>query len=148
MKDRFFIGSLAGMAGAVVMAVIDFLINLMAGIDVKLIFGVSELFVPKHLLATLPGATIGLIAHIVCGALLGLAIVVVLELFGYDYIVIKGVILGLFTWFLLSGMMGKALKLGMQDKFIDNILFLLIHIPFGVTTTWLIKRFRSGTLLR
>lgn len=142
MKDNFIIGALSGMAGAAVMSSLNFLLNLSPRINMKLIFGASELFVPKSLAATLQGSTIGLIAHLVCGSILGLAIFGILEKFGYEYIIFKGTVLGLASWFLLCGILGKTLRLGMQDKFIDNILFILIHIPFGVTTAWLIKRYR------
>lgn len=147
MKDRFIVGSLAGMAGAAVMALINFIINLVPGLNMELIFGVSTLFVPKTLQGTLQGAAIGLIAHMICGALVGMVMLGVLEVSGYDYIQLKGAILGLFLWFLLSGLLGRALELGMQDKFIDNLLFILIHIPFGITTAWLIKKYRLGQLI-
>ncbi|HWI54660.1 MAG TPA: hypothetical protein VNT57_03135 [Desulfobacteria bacterium] len=144
MKDRFFIGSLAGLAGAGLMALINFIINLVPGINMELIFGVSGLFVPETLKGTLQGAAVGLIAHLACGALVGLVILGILETFGYEHIVLKGAILGLFCWFSLSGILGRLLTLGMQDKFIDNALFILIHFPFGITTAWLIKRYRMG----
>lgn len=148
MKDSFIISSLAGLAGAAIMALINFIINLIPGVNMELIFGVSELFVPKNLLGTLQGAAVGLIAHLACGALVGLIILWALEIFGYDYILLKGAIFGLFSWFLMCGILGRVLKLGMQDKFIDNILFIIIHIPFGITTAWLIKKYRSGQLVQ
>lgn len=143
MRDRFFLGSAAGITGAAVMSIINFVVNLIPGINMKLLFGASELFIPKSMVGTLPGSTIGLVAHLVCGSLVGLAFLIVLERFGYDYIILKGSILGLFAWFILCGLMGKALKLGMQDKFLDNTLFILIHIPFGITTAWIIKHYRA-----
>jgi len=145
MKDKFFAGALAGMIGAAVMASLNFLFNLMPGVDLKLLFGVSELFVPKPLYGTLEGATIGLISHLVCGSIVGLGVMIVLEKTGYNHLILKGALLGLLAWFLLCGLLGRVLGLRMQDKFLDNILMILIHIPFGIVTAWAVYRFREKT---
>lgn len=136
MKDKFFAGSVAGMIGASVMAAANFLVNLIPGVDMKLIFGVSELFVPKPLTGTVEGAAIGLIAHLVCGSLVGLTVMAVMEKTGYDYLILKGTVIGMIAWFLLCGLLGRVLGLTMQDKFIDNIMMIIIHIPFGIATVW------------
>lgn len=143
MKDKFFAGALAGMIGAAVMVSLNFLVNLIPGVDLKLLFGVSELFVPKPLYGTLEGAIIGLIAHLVCGSMVGLGIMLVLEKTGYNHLILKGTFLGLLAWFLLCGLLGRVLGLRMQDKFIDNILMILIHIPFGIATAWAVYLFRK-----
>ncbi len=142
MKDKFVLGATGGVAGAAVMAGLNFLINRIPGIDMKLVSGVSELFVSRSLVGTLQGNTIGLLVHLVCGALVGLAFLTALELTGYDYLLLKGAFLGLAAWLQLCGILGRILGLNMQDKFIDNVLFLLIHIPFGIVTVWVIDRLR------
>ncbi|PKM83005.1 MAG: hypothetical protein CVU89_02440 [Firmicutes bacterium HGW-Firmicutes-14] len=142
MKDNFLRGTAAGFTGAVVMSVFDFILNLIPGINIELIFGISKLFVPRSMTGTLAGSTVGLISHLVCGILVGLVMLVILEIAGYDYLLAKGAIMGLASWFLLCGILGKALGLRMQDRFIDNLLIMLIHIPFGLTVVWFLDRFR------
>lgn len=141
MKDKFFLGALAGMAGALVMSFLNFIINLIPGVNMKLLFGVSQLFVPKAMSDTLPGTAIGFIAHLICGALVGIAFLLVFEYFSYDYPLLKGTFLGLASWFIMCGILGRVLRLPMQDKILDNILFILIHIPYGITTAWIINRY-------
>ncbi len=148
MKDKFIIGSLAGLAGSAVMALINFIINLIPGINMELIFGVSALFIPESLQGTLPGAAMGLFAHLICGTLVGMVILGLLEISGYEHTLAKGAILGLFSWFLLCGMLGRVLELGMQDKFIDQVLFIINHVFFGIITVWLIKRYRLEQPIR
>ncbi|KNZ69554.1 hypothetical protein Tfer_1799 [Thermincola ferriacetica] len=148
MTDRFFLGVVAGLAGAVVMVILNFLLNLIPGVQMELIFGISKLFVPQNLLGTLAGGTIGVIAHLICGSLVGLIFLVILEKTGLSYPVLKGAILGLGCWFVVNGLIGKFLDLGMQDKFIDNILIMLIHIPYGIITAWIIYRYHPKTFAR
>ncbi len=142
MRDKFLLGSLAGASGAVVMLFFSSLLNSLPGLRLKLLFGVSQLFVPKGLVNTLPGNIIGSIAHLICGGLVGIGILYVLEITGYKYNLIKGAALGICAWFLLCGVLAKLLGLKMQDNFLDTILVMLVHIPYGITTAWIINRFR------
>ncbi len=142
MKDKFFLGSIAGFTGAVVMVGLDYLLNLIPGIHTKFMFRVTSIFVPRGLTETLPGSIIGLIAHLTCGALMGLAILIVLEKTGYVYPLLKGAMVGFGLWFLLCGIFARALRIDLQEGFLDTILTMLIHIPFGVTAAWVINRYR------
>ncbi|GAB4262879.1 hypothetical protein [Thermincola ferriacetica] len=141
MTDRFFLGVVAGFAGAMGMVVLNFLLNLIPGVQMELIFGISQLFVPKNLLGTLSGGTIGVIAHLICGGLAGLIFLVLMEKTGFAHPVLKGIVLGLAAWFLANGIAGKILGLSMQDTFVDNIFIIIVHAVFGIITAWIIARY-------
>ena len=145
MRDKLLLGSIAGMAGAATMIAANSLLNLIPGINLKLIFGVSEIFVSKALTGTVAGNIIGGIAALTCGALVGVAILYAFEFTGYHYLLIKGTFLGLASWFLLCGILARILRLGMQDTIIDNILMITIHLLFGLITAWVIGRYRKKT---
>ncbi len=57
MKSKLFLGTSAGFIGAVVMAVL----------------------VKDYMVGTLLGSTIGLIAHLICGYIIGLGILIALD---------------------------------------------------------------------
>ncbi|ADG83370.1 hypothetical protein [Thermincola potens] len=145
MTDRFFLGVVAGLAGAMAMVVLNFLLNLIPGVQMELIFGISKLFVPQNLLGTLAGGTIGVIAHLICGGLAGLIFLVIMEKTGVNHPVLKGIVLGLAAWFLANGIVGRILGLSMQDTFVDNIFIILVHAVFGIITAWIIARYHPKT---
>jgi len=145
LNDKFFLGSFAGVTGAMVMVIFDFLLNLLPNINIKLIFGLSALFVPETLKGTLQGGFIAFIAHMICGAIIGFIILLLFDWTGYDRPLLKGGLMGVGFWFLTCGILARILNLNMQDKFIDNILNMLIHIPYGVTAGWIIYRYRPIT---
>ena len=62
MKSKLFLGTSAGFIGAVVLAVLIYLLRLVE-VNVRLIPAISQIFVKEQLVGTLLGNTIGLIAR-------------------------------------------------------------------------------------
>lgn len=142
MKDKFTLGLLGGFAGTVVMGSLYLLFEQIPGVSLKMLLGVSRLFVPTSMASSSPGIITGYIGNALCGSLLGLGIMLVLEKTGYGYIWLKGVLLGLMIWFLTCGVISTQIGIGTESRFIDNIILIVIHIAHAVTTTWFIQRFR------
>lgn len=141
MKDRFLLGASAGAVGGVAMGTLHILLSYIPGVNLKMIYGVSKLFVPPSMLGTLEANIIGGIANIVCASVIGLLVMTLIELTGLDGSIYKGALLGIMIWFLTCGLIGKALGLNMQDTFWDNILIILIHAIYGIITVGFIKKF-------
>lgn len=141
MNDRLIAGGIAGFVGSIVMVLFNLLLNFIPGVSVKLLYTASNMFIPKPLLGTLEGNLMGLIVHLICGSLLGVIFVYILDFTGHRYIYLKAFGYGFITWFLLCGFVTRLLNLPVQDKFLDGLLLLLIHIPFGLTIGWIIKNF-------
>jgi hypothetical protein len=142
MKDKFFLGALAGTAGSTVMLTLYFILNSLPGISIKLLDGIARVFVPEPVIGTLEGNIIGIIAHFMCGSMIGLAILVIFEITGYNNPLLKGAALGAGSWFIACGIVGRLININIQDNFIDQMLNLLIHIPYGITVAWFLNRYK------
>lgn len=140
MKSKLFLGTSAGFIGSVVMAVLIFLLHLV-GVDVKLITAISQLFVKEPIVGTLLGNTIGLIAHFICGSIVGLGILIALDITGYTHPVLKGALFGGGVWFLLCGILARILNINMQGDFLGTLFNFLIHIVYGIVTVSIITHY-------
>ncbi len=142
MKDRFLLGTAAGAVGGIVMGILHLLLSQIPGVSLKMIYGVSKLFVPASMLGTLEANIIGGLANIVCASLIGLLVMALLEVTGFDSYLFKGALLGIMIWFVTCGLIGKALKLNMQETFWDNIIIIAIHAVYGIVTVSFIRKYR------
>lgn len=142
MKDRFLLGFTGGLVGAIIMGALDLALNLLPAVNTKLLIGVSSMFVSKSLIGTVQGNIIGIISSLLYGSMGGILILLILENTGYDKHIYKGILLGLITWFLTCGILDQSLTLRIQDKFTDIVMLILIHIAYGITTVWFIRRYR------
>lgn len=142
MKDRFLLGTTAGAVGGLVIGILHLLFDQIPGVSLKMIYGVSKLFVPAGMLGTLEANIIGGLANIVCASVIGLFIMTAIEMTGFDSYLFKGAMLGTMIWFLTCGLLARVLKLNMQDTFWDTVLIILIHAIYGIVAVWFIKKYR------
>jgi hypothetical protein len=141
MKDKFLLGSLAGIAGAVVMVIANILVNMIPGLSVKLLFGVTHLFVPPVAVNTINGNIIAILANLACGGLLGVIFTYFVSFTNPKYMLLKGAIYGGGTWFMICGMVARVLRLPMVDKPMDQYMILAMHIIYGIVIAFVIARF-------
>ncbi|MFZ5640191.1 MAG: hypothetical protein ACOY4Q_05830 [Bacillota bacterium] len=141
MKDKFLLGSLAGIAGALVMVIANILVNMIPGLSVKLFFGVTYMFVPPAVVNTLNGNVIAILANLACGGVLGVIFTYFVSFTNPRYMLLKGAIYGGGTWFLICGMIARALRLPMVDKPLDQYMILAVHFIYGIVTAYVIARF-------
>lgn len=147
MKPKLFLGMGAGSVGAAVMAILIYLLHFV-GVNVPLITAISRIFVKEPLVGTTLGNTIGLIAHLMCGSIVGLGILMALDYTGYTRPVLKGALIGGGIWFLLCGIVAKMLNIKMQGDFLGTLFNLLIHIVYGVVAVSMINHFHNKTTAR
>lgn len=145
MKSKLFLGTGAGFIGALAIAFIIYLLYYV-GINVPLITAISRIFVLEPMVGTFRGNIIGLIAHLMCGSIVGLVILIGLEVTGYNHFVLKGALFGGGIWFTLCGILAKILNIYMQGDFLGSIFAFLIHIIYGIITTWIITHYSSKNL--
>jgi len=141
MKDKFFLGLSAGLAGSLAMLVLLWLLNLIPGVSMNLLYEIAALFITGES-GTLENGITGTIVHFICGSIIGLAMLALFQIIGFSFPLIKGAGLGMFTWFLLCGIVARLLNLQMPDTFIDSILLLLVHIAYGITAGWFLAKYR------
>lgn len=141
MKDKFLLGSLAGITGALVMVTANSLLNLIPGVSVKLLFGVAHLFVIPGTVNTFNGRIISVLANLACGGLLGVIFTYFVSFTYPRYILLKGAIYGLGTWFIVCGMVARALRLPMPDIPLDQYLIIAVHFIYGIIIAYIIGRF-------
>ncbi|ADG82088.1 hypothetical protein [Thermincola potens] len=141
MEDRLIAGGVAGLAGSLVMVGLDYLVNLIPGVSTNLLLAASAILSTDVELGTVTGNVTGFIIHLICGSILGVIFIFLLEITKYRFVLLKGFLFGIGAWFIVCGMIARLLNLPIQDKFIDNLFMLLIHIPFGLTTAFVIKNY-------
>ncbi len=141
MKDKFFLGISAGLAGSLVMVLLLWLLNLIPGVSINMLDEVSTLF-NERAVGNLQRGITGTTVHFICGSVIGLAMILLFQTTGYGMPLLKGAGFGAVTWFLLCGIMARLLNLQMQDTFVDSFLLLLVHIAFGLTAGWFLARYR------
>lgn len=141
MKDKFLLGSLAGIAGALVLVTTNSLVNLIPGVSVKLLFGVTHMFVPPAAVNTLNGKIVAVLANLACGGVLGFIFTYLISFTNPRYILLKGIIYGMGAWFLICGMVARALRLPMVDKPLDQYLNLTAHLLYGIVIAYVIAKF-------
>ncbi|MBU7008752.1 DUF6789 family protein [Phosphitispora fastidiosa] len=142
MKDKFILGLSAGLAGSLVMAVLLWLLNLIPGVSIKILYEMATLFLAGESGALENGIT-GTIVHFICGSIIGMAMLALFHVTGYGSPLLKGIGMGTFTWFLFCGILARLLNLQMRDTFIDSMLLLLLHIAFGITAGWFLVKYRD-----
>ena len=141
MKDKFFLGLSAGLAGSLVMAALLWLLNLIPGVSIKMLYEIASLF-NVGAVGTFQRGITGTIVHFICGSIIGLAMLSLFQTTGYGLPMLKGAGMGAFTWFLLCGILARLLNLQMRDTFTDSMLLLLVHTAYGMTTGWFLARYR------
>lgn len=146
MNGKFFQGITAGFTGALVIAVLIYILNWF-DIHVKLITAISQIFVSKDLVGTFQGNIIGLIGHLACGSLVGAGILIAFEVTGHEHSTMKGAALGAGAWFFLCGIMAKLLELNMQSNFLGSLFNLLVHIVYGMVAAWVIMYFHGKSAI-
>lgn len=135
-------GATAGFIGALVMAILIYLLHLF-GVDVRLITAISQVFVRGPLVGTFQGNTIGLIAHFLCGSIIGIGILIVLEITGYTHPILKGASLGGAVWFITCGIIARILSISMRGDFSGTLFNFLIHIVYGIIATSIITNYHN-----
>lgn len=141
MKDKFLLGSLAGIAGAMVMVIANLLLNLIPGVSQKLLFAVTQMFVLPAMVNTFNGQVIAVLANLACGGLLGLIFTYLISFTYPKYILVKGLIFGSGAWFLMCGMVARALNLPMVSKPLDQYINVAVHLIYGTVIAYIISKF-------
>lgn len=144
MGSKLFLGAIAGFIGALIIVIIIFLLSLL-GIQVRLIPAISQLFVTDSLLGTFQANIVGLIAHFICGSIVGVAFLLALEITGYTHWILKGAAGGSAVWFLMCGILARILNLSMRSNAVNGLSNLFVHIVYGIIATWVIVHFNSKT---
>jgi hypothetical protein len=137
MRDKVIAGSLAGIIGSFVMAVLAIILNITGISTIRILYLNSIVFLPSQLADTIAGNIFGLFTHLLIGAIVGIIIVYLLPYIGTDYLLFKGMLLGAFSWLIIGGMIGNMLRLPMQDTILNNTLLIFLNLIFGIVTFYL-----------
>ena len=144
MRIRLLSGLIAGFVGALGMWLV-ILLSYFFGFHIRIIPAITELFVTDSFLGTFQASIVGVIAHFICGGILGIAFLLTLEITGYSNWILKGAAGGAVVWFLLCGMLAKILNISMRSDAVNSLANLVVHIIYGIITSLVIVYFHNRT---
>ncbi len=100
----------------------------------------SQLIFP-HQHVTLPKLLMGEFTHILAGGTLGIVVFFILEISGYDYLVIKGGGFGVIMWIVHVAIIPNLIapRPYIFRTFNEAIIDLVSHLVWGVIAAWFIS---------
>ncbi len=146
MTDKVLVGSLAGMFGALVSAILAFALNSLKITSIKMFFFDSVIFLPNNAATTLIGSIYGFVIHLFIGGIIGVIFAYFLPYTGDDYLIYKGIFLGAISWLFIGGVLGTMLRLPIKDTLFDNAVYFILNIIFGVATVLVVNYLRKKTV--
>ena len=143
MKDTLAVGTIAGIAGTIVMHVFSFIFKALNLITVTTFDYSASIFLNQSQLNTTAGLIVGAIAHFLIGAAGGVLLAYFIRAAGKDYYWLKGLAL---SGFMLLGGMGLVLNImnlmpEMRESGLTVLLHIITYAVYGLTTSYIIARF-------
>jgi len=142
VRNKLFLGTVAGFVGALVIAVFMLILKFF-GIEVRVIPAISQLFLIDSFIGTFEANAIGLLAHLICGSIIGAIFLLALESTGYNHWILKGAAMGSIVWFSLCGVVARLLELSIRSNALNSLFNLIVHIIYGIVTAWFIFYFEG-----
>ncbi|MBP2652454.1 MAG: hypothetical protein H6Q73_23 [Firmicutes bacterium] len=106
MKSDAFIGAVyAGVLAAIVSSVVQLGPILIGVQTISIVVVAAGIFLPIGQIFTPLGIILGIIGHLIIGAIWGIVLYAIFYIFGLDKSVQKGLLLGIFIWFFGTEMM-------------------------------------------
>ena len=138
MRDSGVIGLISGIAGGIVFQVFIWISTIfgIAGVTPSQIG--AYLFANSTEITTLSAQIIGMVAHLINSAILGVILVYILRLMGTDYLWVKGVAYGGAIHLLAYGAILRIfipVKV-LQPNLPTSLVFFISHIIFGIVTVF------------
>ncbi|ATW23781.1 hypothetical protein [Candidatus Formimonas warabiya] len=143
MLDRVMIGSIAGISGAGILALFSFVFNFLGITQIELLFLNSSIFLLEPTAHSIAGNLYGLIIHLLVGAMVGVVYIYLLPYTGTDYLIYKGIFLGAITWLIIGGVMANILNLPVKNTIIDQTIYTLLNIVFGLVTVFSVQYLKA-----
>ena len=146
--DKIIAGSLVGLGAGIVIGIISFglyMLNICQMCLIAIGGGVlwQEMLVSN---APLSWILIGWITHLIISGLLGVFIIYVLYLTGWDFALLKGLLIGTAFWFIdivfISSLAGYISRTANP---VDLLIILAYHMLYGILAAWLLVRYVKPT---
>lgn len=148
-KDSFLVGALGGLIGTVPMLLVAYIFYklglakyLLAEVAASIFVDPSQAGLPISLL-------IGYMANFVIGGILGVGLIFLYRLTGYDYFYIKSVAYGALVWITVWGLVPNVhlSRIIVLDP-MHNFVAFIDRVLFAVTAAWAIKYLQERNIVK
>ncbi len=142
IKDKFILATLAAIIANILGIILNYCSYLL-NINEYLLWKIAaSAFVPLNKIDAPPAIFIGLVADFIVAISLGIFILIILNLTGVDYAIVKGILSGLFFWLMLFAILFNAgiVKLIPQDpaSYVGHI---IDHSIRGSVIGWILQSY-------
>jgi len=145
VNDILVAGMIAGIIAIVFGTILDYGLYLIGLIDNHISMYVSAILQPKEVLVNKESILVGLIGHLIMGAIFGICISLTLYYTKYTYSGFKGIMIGLVFWLILhqalTAKFWVPLEFNLSSKGVLYQFF--IHLIEGLITVILLNIFRG-----
>ena len=146
-SDLLFVSAVAGVIATIVQDLIGSVLIVFIPSYLNCVRIAAGILLPSEqvmvggLLSTLLGFQIDAVVSIA----IGVVTMLLLKYWGHDYYILKGVIVGAFSWVIFYVVLSRLLsQVYPTASALHAQLSFLNHLLFGVVLTWLIVRLRKG----
>jgi hypothetical protein len=150
MKDTLTIGTIAGIAGTVVMHIFSMIAEALNLITVTTLDTSAAIFLNANQMNTTAGLIVAIIAHFIIGAAGGVLLAYFIRVSGKDYYWLKGLALGGFM--LLAGMGFVVNIMNLMPEMKGDSVTVLIHMitffAYGLTSSYIIAKYGEFEVVR
>ncbi|OWZ84360.1 hypothetical protein [Natranaerobius trueperi] len=146
-ENNFFVkGPLVALIVSVPLNIVEYL-GTIVGVNNYPIWDIAaSIYFSQNNVFNMYGFIIGLVSHLTAVAVLGAGIEYVIYFTGREYYLFKGLIIGLVFYVVLFGiLLHSGLFNIIPVTGVEYIFHLILHIIFGVLTTWLIVKFKRNS---
>jgi hypothetical protein len=142
IKDTIIVGAIAGILGNIPKTILAWLFYILGYLRYTFLHIAAGYFVPAEFLDNHVSLITGFLADYTMAAFFGFIMYLMLQKFGTDYAVLKGIGFGAFLYMIFYGAF-MALDITRASLLtpLPNLLLFFPHIIYGGSTCWIINRY-------